>query len=180
MTTPMAVKSIMLKFLELLDIIRDTSRPRSRLLEADVSELGKVLQLFRSSILIMDEVDLILHPMKSELNFPIGAKEELDLSPQRWQLPIHLLDAIFFSERQRMSVAFKMSARAQAVLGEVRAVGDVLREQAYVMTRCGIDAFVPADGSSAAEWSRAAGHFRHVYQTAADGRVPAYAEPGRA
>jgi uncharacterized protein (DUF934 family) len=63
--------------------------------------------------------------------------------------------------------------------GEVRAVGDVLREQAYVMTRCGIDAFVPADGSSAAEWSRAAGHFRHVYQTAADGRTPAYAEPGR-
>jgi len=63
--------------------------------------------------------------------------------------------------------------------GEVRAVGDVLREQAYVMTRCGIDAFVPADGSSAAEWSRAAGHFRHVYQTAADGRTPAHAEPGR-
>jgi uncharacterized protein (DUF934 family) len=63
--------------------------------------------------------------------------------------------------------------------GEVRAVGDVLREQAYVMTRCGIDAFVPADGSSAAEWSRAAGHFRHVYQTAADGRTPAYAEQGR-
>ena len=63
--------------------------------------------------------------------------------------------------------------------GEVRAVGDVLREQAYVMTRCGIDAFVPADGSSAAEWSRAAGHFRHVYQTAADGRTPAFSEPGR-
>lgn len=63
--------------------------------------------------------------------------------------------------------------------GEVRAVGDVLREQAYVMTRCGIDAFVPADGSTAAEWARAAGHFRHVYQTAADGRVPAYAEAGR-
>ena len=63
--------------------------------------------------------------------------------------------------------------------GEVRAVGDVLREQAYVMTRCGIDAFVPADGSTAAEWARAAGNFRHVYQTAADGRVPAYAEAGR-
>jgi len=63
--------------------------------------------------------------------------------------------------------------------GEVRAVGDVLREQAYVMVRCGIDAFVPADGSTAEQWARAAGHFRHVYQTAADGRVPAYAEPGR-
>lgn len=31
-----------------------------------------MLNLFQESILIMDEVDLILHPMKSELNFPIG------------------------------------------------------------------------------------------------------------
>lgn len=31
-----------------------------------------MLHLFRDAILIMDEVDLILHPMKSELNFPIG------------------------------------------------------------------------------------------------------------
>jgi hypothetical protein len=30
------------------------------------------LQLFKAGVLIMDEVDLILHPLKSELNFPIG------------------------------------------------------------------------------------------------------------
>lgn len=64
--------------------------------------------------------------------------------------------------------------------GEVRAVGDVLREQANFMVRCGFDAFVPADGSTAADWTRAAGRFRHVYQAAADGRAPAHAEPGRA
>ena len=28
----------------------------------------------------MDEVDVTLHPLKSELNFPIGAKIDLDLS----------------------------------------------------------------------------------------------------
>ncbi len=32
--------------------------------------------------------------------------------------------------------------------GEVRAVGDVLREQAPFMVRCGFDAFEPADGST--------------------------------
>ena len=32
--------------------------------------------------------------------------------------------------------------------GEVRAVGDVLREQARFMVRCGFDAFEPADGST--------------------------------
>ena len=30
-------------------------------------------------------MDLLLHPLKSELNFPIGKKHALDLSPQRWQ-----------------------------------------------------------------------------------------------
>ncbi|MDP3175529.1 MAG: DUF934 domain-containing protein [Phenylobacterium sp.] len=62
--------------------------------------------------------------------------------------------------------------------GEVRAVGEVLREQAQFMVRCGIDAFAPADGSSAEEWEQASRRFRHVYQRAADGRAPAFAERG--
>ncbi len=60
--------------------------------------------------------------------------------------------------------------------GELRAVGDVLREQAWLMVRCGFDSFAPADGSSAAQWAAKAGRFRHVYQPAADGRPPAWAE----
>lgn len=60
--------------------------------------------------------------------------------------------------------------------GEVRAVGDVLRMQAGFMARCGIDAFEPADGSSAEAWAQAVARHRHVYQRAADARTPAYAE----
>ncbi|MFM8376223.1 MAG: DUF934 domain-containing protein [Phenylobacterium sp.] len=60
--------------------------------------------------------------------------------------------------------------------GEIRAIGDVLRDQAGFMVRCGFDAFVPADGAGPAEWAEAAGRHRHVYQRAADGRVPAFAE----
>jgi len=60
--------------------------------------------------------------------------------------------------------------------GEVRAVGDVLREQAQFMVRCGFDAFVPADGSSADQWATAARRFRHVYQRAADAHPPAFDE----
>jgi uncharacterized protein (DUF934 family) len=60
--------------------------------------------------------------------------------------------------------------------GEVRAVGDVLREQARFMVRCGIDTFEVADSSSADQWSHVANRFRHVYQRAADGREPAFAE----
>lgn len=60
--------------------------------------------------------------------------------------------------------------------GEVRAVGDVLREQAGHMVRCGFDSFAPADGSTVAEWAHAAGRFRHVYQRAADARAPVFEE----
>ncbi len=60
--------------------------------------------------------------------------------------------------------------------GELRAVGDVLREQAHFMLRCGFDAFEPADGSSAQQWQAATQRFRHVYQRAADTREPAFVE----
>ncbi|MFI4976628.1 MAG: DUF934 domain-containing protein [Caulobacterales bacterium] len=63
-----------------------------------------------------------------------------------------------------------------AYKGEVRAVGDVLREQARFMVRCGLDAFEPADGSSPEDWSKAVGRFRHVYQRAADALQPAFVE----
>lgn len=62
--------------------------------------------------------------------------------------------------------------------GEVRAVGDVLREQAGFMVRCGIDAFAPADGSTTEEWAAAASRHRHVYQRAVDARAPAFEERG--
>ena len=60
--------------------------------------------------------------------------------------------------------------------GEVRAVGDVLREQAGFMIRCGIDAFAPIDGATPDAWTHVAHRFRHVYQRAADGRAPAFVE----
>jgi uncharacterized protein (DUF934 family) len=66
--------------------------------------------------------------------------------------------------------------RERGFTGEVRAVGNVLREQARFMVRAGMDAFEPADGSTPAEWSHVVGRFRHVYQRAADGREPAFVE----
>jgi len=62
--------------------------------------------------------------------------------------------------------------------GEIRAVGDVLREQAGFMVRCGFDAFEPADGSTPEDWEKAAHRFRHVYQRSIDSRTPAFVERG--
>ena len=62
--------------------------------------------------------------------------------------------------------------------GEVRAVGQVLREQARFMVRCGFDAFEPADSSTPEDWTHVVGRFRHVYQRAADHVAPAFEERG--
>ena len=60
--------------------------------------------------------------------------------------------------------------------GQIRAVGDVLQEQAGFMVRCGFDAFEPNDGATPEAWTKAASRFRHVYQRAADDRVVAFQE----
>lgn len=56
-----------------------------------------MLDVWRESVLIMDEVDVLLHPLRSELNFPIGHKQPIDLSGFRWNLPMHLLDGDAFA-----------------------------------------------------------------------------------
>ena len=88
--TPTTLKSIQLKFLELLSQISDVNRPRVPQMVEHVEMLVKVLGLFQQGVLLMDEVDVILHPLKSELNFPVGEKHDLDANPWRWELPMHV------------------------------------------------------------------------------------------
>lgn len=57
----------------------------------------------------MDEVDILLHPLKSELNFPMGRKEAIDLAGYRWDLPIHLLDALFLCKTSHEASFFEVN-----------------------------------------------------------------------
>ena len=43
----------------------------------------QIFEIMRTSVEIMDEVDVILHPLKSELNWPLGAKDPLDFTRAR-------------------------------------------------------------------------------------------------
>ena len=111
--TPTSVKSVMLCFVEALN----DSAPAVK----KIGEFVKVLGLFRSGVMLLDEVDLILHPLKSELNFPIGPKFDLDGSErgERWSLPIHLIDAIFYAEEEKMHV-FESSTTAISILNRLK------------------------------------------------------------
>ena len=54
--------------------------------------------------------------------------------------------------------------------GELRAVGNVLRDQFLFMLRCGFDAFDVASEQEAAAWKKAIDEFSVCYQAAADDR----------
>jgi len=55
--------------------------------------------------------------------------------------------------------------------GEIRAIGNVLRDQYLFLLRCGFDALEVGDGETEADWERATGAVSVFYQPAADGRA---------
>jgi ankyrin repeat protein/thiol-disulfide isomerase/thioredoxin len=89
--TPSGIKSMMLKTVENMLGIRDQGNLHRRQLTRQVKEASRLFSLLSDAVIIMDEVDMILHPLKSELNFPIGQKDPLPNSPMRWKFPIYLL-----------------------------------------------------------------------------------------
>ena len=145
-TTPVTLKSMMLKMVELLVLVRgaDFSKIESRQLRSvwgkklvskiqNASEcadlVGEIIKLFGTSggqvkdglltgntakgTLVMDEVDLLLHPLRSELNFPIGEKKSYPIAPDRWNMPIFLLDSIFWIEYGAVQVNVPAEFKAE-------------------------------------------------------------------
>ena len=58
--------------------------------------------------------------------------------------------------------------------GELRAVGDVMRDQIFLMRRCGIDSFAVKDGKSLEQALAALADFSVTYQAAADEPQPLF------
>ncbi|KNC75779.1 hypothetical protein SARC_11702, partial [Sphaeroforma arctica JP610] len=82
----------------------------------------RTLEIFRQGTVIVDEVDLILHPLKSELNYPIGPKNAIDLARKgmRWDIPLYLLDALFYATEGRTTARLAQSNESEALLMKVK------------------------------------------------------------
>lgn len=144
-TTPQSIKSLFLKYIDLLSAVRAAPDllyvPSSELSQFrhknevikeiesldEKSEmaaiLAEILLLFSDrfkGVALLDEVDLLLHPMKSELNFPIGPEEPFPLLPMRFELPIHLL-RVFLDDNDQVSSKITISdAKDRAVQDAIR------------------------------------------------------------
>lgn len=90
----------------------------------------------------MDEIDLLLHPLKSELNWPIGLKENLDFTRNesadglRYKIPFHLLDAFFFhtGDSKLSGTPFAQSREAAVILQRLQAVIEIGRRDKLLQT----------------------------------------------
>jgi hypothetical protein len=83
--------------------------------ELEASTLASILKKFRKAAALIDEVDLVLHPLKSETNFPIGEKSILHLATPRekhfrWRLVMYILDGIVLA-RDRVDAKGDMSIK---------------------------------------------------------------------
>lgn len=144
-STPESVKSVMLKYVDLLQnvysvpteallppaMLPDKYRTefttlameaRNRAAAAD--RLAAIIRMWGAAEkgrLLLDEVDVLLHPLRSELNFPIGPSKMLHFNPSRWLLPMWLLDAFFYASRGRVALEnYKSTEESIALLDDLR------------------------------------------------------------
>ena len=60
-------------------------------------DCGPATLLAARGRVLLDEVDEVLHPLRSELNFPIGPRSGPDLGRVRWDMPMFLTDALLYA-----------------------------------------------------------------------------------
>ena len=51
--------------------------------------------MWRGGVALLDECDMILHPLRSEMNFPIGLKQPLAMMEERVAVSQRLVDGLF-------------------------------------------------------------------------------------
>lgn len=81
-----------------------------------------------------------------------------------------------FADGRGYSIAYQLRRRL-GYRGELRAVGDVQRDQLFYLSRSGFDAFLLKEGDDALAALASLRDFTATYQSAADGRPPRFRAP---
>lgn len=103
-----------------------------------------------------------------------NTEDVIALWPEISDRPLIAVEFPAFGDGRAFSQAALLRKRL-GFKGEIRAVGDVMRDQIYYMDRCGIDAIVPRADQDLQVCLTAFKDFAVPYQTAADGQPPVWA-----
>lgn len=101
-----------------------------------------------------------------------GADELLNVVAQLQKLDVICLAFPAFADGRCYSFATRL--RRAGFDGQIRAVGDVLRDQMFYMLRVGINAFEVREDRSAEDALQAFNDFSVTYQSASDNPSPIY------
>lgn len=109
---------------------------------------------------------------------PVGVRLEptddpADLADDLPRLAVVAIRFPKFADGRGYSTAYLLRRRL-GFQGEVRAVGDVKRDQLFYLSRSGFDAFLMAEGQDAKAALASLSDFSGAYQAAADGRPPRF------
>ena len=111
---------------------------------------------------------------KGRVGVCLNGDDDLDhISEALGQFELIALEFPRFTDGRSYSHARTLRDRFR-YRGELRAVGDVLRDQLFFMQRCGFDAFQVREDKDAEDAVKGLSDFTVKYQTAADGSPPAY------
>jgi len=105
-------------------------------------------------------------------NAPVAVALSNDQSPDVIAGDLAAIDAVFltfpaFTDGRAYSQA-RLLRQRHGYTGEIRATGNVLRDQYAFMQRCGFDAFEVSEDVDLAGWGRSAQMMSESYQSAAD------------
>lgn len=88
-----------------------------------------------------------------------GGDDLSAILPELGRIPLVAIDFPTYNDGRGYSLA-RLLRGAHGYRGELRAVGDVRRDQADLMRRCGFDSLEPAEGQSPAAIREAFGEIR--------------------
>ncbi len=89
------------------------------------------------------------------------------------QLPVIAVDFPKFSDGRGFSIAYNLRTRL-GYTGELRAIGDVLRDQMFYMQRVGFNAFATREDRNIHDALKSLSDFSEAYQAAWDRKMPLY------
>lgn len=104
----------------------------------------------------------------------LDADEEIEeIADQLDNFQVIALNFPAFTDGRHSSTAYLLRTR-YGYKGEVRAIGDVLRDQLWALKRCGFDAFALREDKDPQDALQAFEEFSEVYQASSDQPLPLF------